>query len=437
MVIVHRPRDVMNPTTQDTRRLPAGSTLHSTGFFACLIGLLFIGSEFSLTSRDLAGLIIVLMFVVILFYIADKYWVPRNKTFDPESIPWSRINHIAVKRSTLGNRYMVMYFKDSSSPEGIDIEHLNKKELISLLRKKADQKEISLNIVPGAWSKEDEIKDECRRGLFDNIKAGYAQQRQIYEQQRQIYEQQRQEGEPPEITLSNRQKISIQIGLAIAFLVWIYFYFELHFAAAIFIVIILHETGHFIALKLFNLPVHGLFFIPFVGAGVAPKDPFPSPEIEAAVALAGPAFGLPVSVIIILCNNMFGINFSFQIFLVSPLLAEIILHLPLVNAALNLLNLAPVPPLDGGRALKCAFLRGKKSLIPLCLITIGLGGLAIIFTRSIIMVLITGAGLLLLGVDYKRLKDKEIQPPLLWKSGVILLAWAGLVGAYIVLIFLS
>jgi Zn-dependent protease len=101
--------------------------------------------------------------------------------------------------------------------------------------------------------------------------------------------------------------------------------------------IFVHEMGHVIAVKAKGLPVKGMLFIPFFGAAVAWSDA-KNIQDEAEVAIAGPLAGAIGS----------------SICLGIPVLLHVegtawLLPLAYIGFFLNLLNLAPVWPLDGGR----------------------------------------------------------------------------------------
>jgi Zn-dependent protease len=100
--------------------------------------------------------------------------------------------------------------------------------------------------------------------------------------------------------------------------------------------IFVHEMGHVIAVKVKGLPVRGMLFIPFFGAAVAWSDA-KNIQDEAEVAIAGPLAG--------------AIGASICLGVVELFHLEHTMWLPLayVGFFLNLLNLAPVWPLDGGR----------------------------------------------------------------------------------------
>ena len=219
-----------------------------------------------------------------------------------------------------------------------------------------------------------------------------------------------------EINLSTRQKLYIMVILAIIFFGGLYIIAGLVMTVSLFLVVLVHEMGHLIALKLCGMKAHGIIFIPFIGAGVLPKDEFPSPEVEAAIALAGPAVGLSwnyASLIIDASRDTF--------------LSRMLLYMILFNLLLNLLNLMPILPLDGGRVVRAALLRGRKSLIPVTIITFGTGILAGVYLKSIIFVVVALFGLGSLVYSYKRVEKKEVEPPAWWKSVLFLGTWVSII----------
>jgi len=95
-----------------------------------------------------------------------------------------------------------------------------------------------------------------------------------------------------------------------------------------------HELGHYLAARQRSLNAGLPMFIPFVGAWISLKD-FPDAQTEAWVGIAGPLAG---SLAALACYYLAE-------YLASPLLLAVAWS----GFMLNLFNLIPVPPLDGGR----------------------------------------------------------------------------------------
>jgi len=107
------------------------------------------------------------------------------------------------------------------------------------------------------------------------------------------------------------------------------------YAAGLVLLIFVHEMGHFIAARQRGLDVGAPTFIPFVGAWINLKDLPHDVETEAYIGLAGPLVGTLGA----LACYFAARNYD------SPLL----LALSYAGFFLNLFNLIPLSPFDGGR----------------------------------------------------------------------------------------
>jgi stage IV sporulation protein FB len=112
-------------------------------------------------------------------------------------------------------------------------------------------------------------------------------------------------------------------------------------------IVMFHELGHFFAMKFFRYKDLGIFFIPLLGAYVSGTKREVSQKESAIILLAGPLPGIIVGIIMYILYeknpelSVAGISFH----TISSLLI-----------ALNLINLIPVYPLDGGQLLNRVFL---------------------------------------------------------------------------------
>ena len=109
------------------------------------------------------------------------------------------------------------------------------------------------------------------------------------------------------------------------------------FAVGFVVLLFLHELGHYIQLRREGVRPSGMVFIPFLGAAVGARSLGGSALAEARVGLAGPILGslataalLPIAAA---TDDDFWRALAFTGFF------------------LNLFNLLPVVPLDGGRAM--------------------------------------------------------------------------------------
>lgn len=110
----------------------------------------------------------------------------------------------------------------------------------------------------------------------------------------------------------------------------------LPFATGFVLLIFVHELGHWIVIRREGLPAGAPVFIPFVGALISLKGRPRDAGVEARVALGGPVLG----------------SLGAWAVMAAGLLADVpmLVGLGHVGAWLNLFNLLPVAPLDGGRA---------------------------------------------------------------------------------------
>jgi len=113
------------------------------------------------------------------------------------------------------------------------------------------------------------------------------------------------------------------------------FVFGWRYAAGFVLLIFCHEMGHYIAAKRRGLNVGAPTFIPFVGAWIEMKDLPHDAETEAYVGIAGPIAG---TVSAIVCYYLARAQDS-----------ALLMALAYAGFMINLFNLIPLSPLDGGR----------------------------------------------------------------------------------------
>ena len=107
------------------------------------------------------------------------------------------------------------------------------------------------------------------------------------------------------------------------------------YAIGFVLLIFVHEMGHFIAARQRGLDVGAPTFIPFVGAWIEMKQMPHDAETEAYVGLAGPFVGT------------LGAYLCY--FLAREYNSQLLLALSYAGYFLNLFNLIPLLPFDGGR----------------------------------------------------------------------------------------
>jgi Zn-dependent protease len=116
------------------------------------------------------------------------------------------------------------------------------------------------------------------------------------------------------------------------------FLFTWQFAVIILGALVIHEYGHLRCMKHYGMKTRGIYLIPLVGGAAVTEDSFPSRRAEATIALAGPLTGA------VLAAGTGLLYFATR----NGAFAAAAAWMALVN----LFNLLPVVPLDGGRVVK-------------------------------------------------------------------------------------
>ena len=107
------------------------------------------------------------------------------------------------------------------------------------------------------------------------------------------------------------------------------------YAAGFIALMFAHEMGHYVAARQCGLNVGAPTFIPFVGAWINLKDQPHDVRTEAYVAVAGPLVGTIAAVAVYLWGRSTD--------------SALALAIAYAGLFLNLFNLLPISPLDGGR----------------------------------------------------------------------------------------
>src|SRR5919107_513393 len=155
------------------------------------------------------------------------------------------------------------------------------------------------------------------------------------------------------------------------------------FAVGFVLLLLVHELGHVIQLRREGIPASAPMFIPFLGALVAMKEMPKDAAAEARVGLAGPVLGSLASLVPLVVYGLTG--------------DELFKALAFVGFFLNLFNLLPVLPLDGGRAM--AALTPWMWLVGYALLI----AVGIAFPKPIILLILLFGGLEL----WRRLRGRQ------------------------------
>ncbi len=130
----------------------------------------------------------------------------------------------------------------------------------------------------------------------------------------------------------------IKVALASASIAAYSWLFSFQFALALIACMVVHEYGHVRAMKYFGIKTKGFYLIPFLGGMALTDEKINTRWQDVVISIMGPVFGLALSVVLLVAYWVTD----------SPFFAA----LAAFNAFLNLFNLFPILPLDGGHILK-------------------------------------------------------------------------------------
>jgi len=116
----------------------------------------------------------------------------------------------------------------------------------------------------------------------------------------------------------------------------------------IIIVLLVHETGHLLAMRLFGYRNVQMFFIPFFGAAVSGESRNAPAYKEAIVSLLGPVPGVVIGCVLLFFFAATG--------------RELYFNLATMFLFINIFNLLPFFPLDGGRFLHTVLFSRNRHL---------------------------------------------------------------------------
>ncbi len=147
----------------------------------------------------------------------------------------------------------------------------------------------------------------------------------------------------PEINDKNTASIIKTVLSLVAFIgLFLFLPVSVNFIFLVVLVLFLHEMGHLIAMKSYGYEDVGMFFIPFLGAVVTGRKEEMSQFQRIIIILAGPLPGIFIGVGLILGVQYLGLNPYFLVY-------------GTMFIALNVFNLVPVDPLDGGKLFELLF----------------------------------------------------------------------------------
>jgi len=155
--------------------------------------------------------------------------------------------------------------------------------------------------------------------------------------------------EKPRLNETNNSLRKSVLSL-VAFIAAFYFIFkwDLKYIIILVGILLIHELGHYIAMRLYKYKDLSIFFIPLIGAATFGQKDEISQKQNAIIALAGPLPGVVIGSILL------GYGMTYEHELIRKT-GEIFLYI-------NLFNLLPVMPLDGGRIIKSLFFETNEKI---------------------------------------------------------------------------
>jgi Zn-dependent protease len=161
------------------------------------------------------------------------------------------------------------------------------------------------------------------------------------------------------------------------------------FAVVLMAAVGIHEAGHVWAMRRCGIPTKGFYFLPFIGGAAVPDRAWHTQREHLYVALMGPVWGTLVALPLMCAYLLTG----------DALWAGIAAWV----GALNLINLLPIYPLDGGRVLHSVLLpsKSKAQLFIFAGLTLCMGA-AMVYTGIYLFAVFSIVGVLELLIEDRK-----------------------------------
>jgi Zn-dependent protease len=139
------------------------------------------------------------------------------------------------------------------------------------------------------------------------------------------------------VLLLPKAKLFVTAGTALVSVAAYSIFFGWEFAAGFVVLLFLHEMGHVFQLRREGIKASAPMFVPFMGAMIFARSLGDNALAEARVGLAGPILGSIAAAVVAGIGEFTG--------------SSLLIALAYFGFFINLFNLLPVVPLDGGRAM--------------------------------------------------------------------------------------
>lgn len=151
---------------------------------------------------------------------------------------------------------------------------------------------------------------------------------------------------------------------------------KLNFILALVLVLSIHEFGHFSMMKFFKYKHVRMLFVPLLGAFVHGKKEHYSQKESFFVVGAGPFPGIIIGFLLMIFSQQFYSTFMFQA--------------GMLFFVLNIINLVPLDPLDGGQLFKLLVYRNQERFLMIFSLISSLIIIAIGFSLNSYLMMIFG-----------------------------------------------
>ena len=150
-------------------------------------------------------------------------------------------------------------------------------------------------------------------------------------------------------TESGSKLLKLLISMVLFFVVFVTLFSDSYiFVSEIIVVLLLHELGHLLAMKIFGYKALNMLFIPMLGAMVSGNKLKASQHQKVIISFMGPLPGI-----------LIGCGLFLWMLASSP--NALAIEFALLLISINILNMIPLDPLDGGNIVETIFFSGKQS----------------------------------------------------------------------------
>lgn len=190
---------------------------------------------------------------------------------------------------------------------------------------------------------------------------------------------------------------TIKIALGAGSMLAYSYLFTWQFAVILILSIVFHEYGHITGMKNLGMKTKGIFLIPFIGGAAVTSEEYKKRADETYVSLMGPYYGLILTIPFLIYGVMYE----------SPLAIGLVSFMALIN----LFNLLPINPLDGGRVMKSIAFSLNTKLGLLVMVGGIIASIVMVYYFKIwllLFVMVIGAlELFFEYIEYKKVKGTE------------------------------